>query len=201
MTAASVPRAVSGRLIDATLILTANPQNPAWRLHLQYDLADARPVGLELTDLRGAETLTRHTVPPDTLVVADRGSAHRQALGTLVAQGTAFVVRTNGHNLPLVLANGAHWDWVGWLERCTGALAETQVWLETPTGLRAVRLIAARLPAVPAAQARRRASQASRRQGHTPSRATLIAAEFVLLVTNLPSEVWSAESVSDCVCS
>ncbi|MFQ3610569.1 MAG: IS4 family transposase, partial [Fimbriimonadales bacterium] len=190
-------RAVSVRLIDATVVRTPGSQRTHRRLHLQYDLATGRLVGLELTDQQGRETLTRHTVPPEALLVADRGYAHREALGALMATQTAFVVRTNGHNLPLVTADGKRFDWVGWLQACQDTLTETQVWLETPTGRWAVRWIAYRLPEPKASQARRRAYCASRRQGHTPNQATLVMAGFVVVVTNLPAGAWSAEQIAD----
>lgn len=164
--------AVSVRLIDATVLRTPGTQRTHRRLHVQYDLATCRLVGLELTDMQERETLTRHAVPSNALLVADRGYAHRQALDALMATQTAFVVRTNGHNLPLVTADGKRFDWVGWLRACQDTLAETQVWLETPTGRWAVRWIAYRLPEPKASQARRRAYGASRRQGHTPNQAT-----------------------------
>lgn len=69
------------------------------------------------------------------------------------------------------------------------------MWVVTPEGRSEVRLIAQRLPEDKAEEARRRARRASRKKGHTPSKETLFAAGYVLLVTNLPAVAWPIEQV------
>ena len=188
-------RAVRVRLIDATVISEPASQGIDWRLHARFDLAAFCMTGVEITDVRGGETLERHTISEGEINVADRGYAHRKGLGAVFAALAYIVVRVTWQNLPLETVDGHKWDLIRWLRTQSRYPCETPVWVVTPAGRFEVRLVAQRLPKDRAEEARRRARKASHKKGHTPKKDTLFAAGYILLVTNLPALAWATEQV------
>jgi hypothetical protein len=67
--------------------------------------------------------------------------------------------------------------------------------VETPDGRFALRVVAYPLDPQAAEEARRRARQAAQKKHHNISDSTLLAAGFVLLVTDLPQAQWPIERV------
>lgn len=190
-------RPVRVRLIDASVITRPGSTGTDWRVHLSFDVGAGRVDGFDITDAHGGETLVRHPAAPDEIEVADRGYAHRAGLGSVLARGGQLVVRINGHNLPLETAAGQPLDLRRWLQRLPSAQQQQTrpVWLTTPQGRFALRLVARRLPAAAAAAAARRSAKASRKKGHTPSAMSQLMAHWVVVVTNLPSAAWSPTEV------
>jgi hypothetical protein len=189
-------RAVRVRLIDGSTVSEPGSQGIDWRLHAKYDLESFSLTGVEVTDIRGGETLARHAAEEGEIVVADRGYAHRNGVGVFLAASAYVVVRSNGRNLPLETAGGQKFDVLKWLKAQTSQQpGEVLTWVTTPQGRFDVRLIAQRLPKAKAEEARRRVRRNSRKKGYTPSELSLVGAGFVLLVSNLPESLWSAEEV------
>jgi hypothetical protein len=190
--------AVRLRLLDATAISRPGSQGTDWRVHLSLDLGQDRLAGIELTDAHGAETLARFPVQEDEIRVGDRGYAHASGLGPVLEAQGHIVVRMNWQNLPLEDSAGQRWDVAAWLQGFPAAASEPQeqaLWLPTPQGRFAVRLVACPLPPERAEEARRRARQRARKKKHVVDQRTLLAAGFVLVLTNLPAESWSAAQV------
>jgi IS4 transposase len=189
-------RPVSLRLIDASTVSRPGSRGTDWRLHVRFDLETFSMTGVEVTDAHGGETLTRHPAQAGEINVADRGYAHPKGLGSFLVSLAYVVVRMHWQNLPLETVEGQKFDLLGWLKAETVPHPrETLVWVATPLGRFAVRLIAQHLPLAAAEAARRRLRRASRKKGHTPSQASLYAASYILLVTNLPARSWPAEQV------
>ena len=188
-------RAVRVRLIDASVISEPGSKGTDWRLHARFDLGAFSMTGIEITDANGGETLKRHPSEAGEISVADRGYGHRKGLGAVFAALGYAVVRITWQNLPLETAEGQKFDFTRWLQAQSRHPCETVVWMVTPEGRFAVRLVAQRLPEDKAEEARRRARKASQKKGRTPRKETLFAAGFVLLVTNLPSVTWTTEQV------
>jgi hypothetical protein len=188
-------RAVRVRLIDATVISEPASQGTDWRVHARFDLGTFSMTGVEITDASGGETLARHAMGEGEINVADRGYAHRKGLATVFAALADFVVRITWQNLPLETIDGQPFDPIRWLRAQFHYPCETWVWMKTPTGRVELRLVAQRLPPDRAEEARRRARKASRKKGHTPSKGTLFASGYILLVTNLPAVTWTTEQV------
>jgi hypothetical protein len=189
------------RLRDATVVSRPGSRGTDWRVHLSLDLGRLCVDGVEVTDASGGETLARCPSAPGDIEVADRGYAFAGSLGPPLATGSQVVVRTNWQNLPLWTAAGQRLDIIAWLGCALADPAqetqETVVWLATPQGQFQLRLIAGRLPAEAAEQARRKAYSAARKKGRTPDQRTLLACDFVLLLSSLPSRWWSASNVLD----
>lgn len=190
------PADVCVRLIDATTAQRPGSTGTDWRLHLRFHLAQATIGGVEVTDAHAGETLARHPSHPDEISVADRGYAHRRGIGAIVAEGGQVVVRANWQNLPLQEDAGQLIDLIGWLRQVPSERAgERTARVVTPSGTVPVRVIARRLSQEAADAARRRIRQDAKKHGRIPDRRTLEAAGFLIVVTTLAAEAWSAADV------
>ncbi len=186
------------RIQDATRVVGPGKPGTECRVHLSMDLGQARMDGIEVTDVHGGETLVRFAAQPGEIRLVDRGYAHPRGLGEILASGGQLVVRINWQNLPLQEEDGRRFDIALWLREIQGSSSgaqERSVWLPTPQGRFAVRLLACPLPAEKVEKARRRARQVARQKKHNVDERTLLAAGFVLLVANLPLGSWSTQQV------
>lgn len=180
---------VKVRLRDATVINAPGSRGSTWRLHLKFDLGQHCISGVEVTDAHGGETLARLPIEADEIQIADRGYAFASGIGAVLIQQGHVVVRINWQNLALCTAEGHKFALIDWL-RQLNTPAEQPVWLETAHGRFALRVIASPLAPEDVEAARRRARQAAQKKKHTVSEATLLAAGFLLLVTDLPALRW-----------
>jgi hypothetical protein len=150
----------------------------------------------ELTDAHGGETLSRHASKPGDIIVADTGYAHRAGLAEVFSAGAAAVVRTNWSNLPLCEPTGERFLLSTWLDELgSTGLAEHAARIVTRQASYDVRLIAGRLTQKDADAARKRSRHQARKKKHRIDGRTLKAAAFILLVTSLPADSWSAEQI------
>jgi len=189
-------RAVRLRLVDATIISQPGSSGIDWRVHLSLDLGQMCLDGVELTDVKGGETLVRHPAQPGDILVADRGYAHRRGLGSVLSEGAQAVVRINWQNLPVQELTGESLDIVAWLRQIPqDEPSEKKVLVDTPQGSFEIRLIACHLSEQATNAARRHIRKEARKKGRTPDQRTLDAAGFIILVTSLPQEQWSTEQV------
>ena len=187
------------RLVDATVISEPGSKGTDWRLHLGLDLGEGSLIGAEVTNAHGAETLDRIRTSPGEIRVADRGYAYANGVGPVLAMGARVVVRTNWQNLRLEGETGARLDVTAWLKTAPAddvqVAQEREVWLTTPQGRFGLRLIACPLPPEKAEEARRRTRRAASKKKRNADQRTLLAAGFVLLLTNLPQVAWPAHRV------
>jgi hypothetical protein len=182
------------RLVDASVVVEPGSQGTDWRMHLSLDLGQMCIDAIEVTDGHGGESLARFSAQPGEILVADRIYSVTSSLGPVLAQGSEVVVRANWHNLPLHTATGQRFDLIAWLQNLTDP-AEQTLWVHTPQGQFEVRFIAQPLSPGAADKARRQARKTAAKKGHTLSPKTLLAAGFLLLVTNLPQATWSSQQV------
>lgn len=182
------------RIVDATTVSHPGSQGTDWRIHLSLDLASMGLTGIEVTDARGGESLARFPGRPGEIWLGDRGYAYVRSLAPHLVAGDGLIVRIAWQNLPLEDQPGQRLDLIGWLRQTLAAPSrgpqETAVWLTTPHGCYPLRLVASPLPQEAADRARQRARQAAKKKGRQPDARTLLAAGFVLLLTNLPLAKW-----------
>lgn len=185
---------------DATVISRPGSTGTDWRIHLNLDLARMSIQDVALTDAKGGESLVRFASRADRIVLADRIHAHLNGLKSLLACQASFVVRLTWSNLPLVDEQGQAWHLTDWLASAFRephtVCQEQSVYLrdDEHTG---VRVCAVRLAPEAAAAAVRRARAQAKKNHHTPDERTLLAAQFVIVVTNLPLSLWTTEQVLD----
>lgn len=180
-------------LVDGTVVFSAGPGKPGFRVHALYEPALGRFTDFRVTTERVREAAALTRLAPGRTMVLDRGYARVRNIADVLAAGSDVVTRIGWRSLPLCAADGrTRLDLMG-------VLAADEAVLDRPVrlaGLEApLRLVVARLP--PAAQAaaqrrvRRRASKTCKRMDPRSE----IAAGYLMLVTSLPAERCPAEQV------
>lgn len=203
--AAAAPKASRGRLIriiDATTVPKAGPaarkKSELWRIHSAFDLPHERFGHFELTDQQEGETLDRIPVIKGEIRLADRAYLQPDRMAVVLEAGADFVIRAGWKNARWLDAESRPLDLIAVL-RAAGkrGMIDRPIWIKRKGGGAplALRLIAVRKPVEAAAEARRKARRAAQREGHTISRQTLEAADWVMLVTSLTPEEFTAEDV------
>ena len=182
------------RLQDASAISRPGSKGTDWRLHLTVNLWPLRIDGIEVTDEHTGENLNLFEPRANEIRVADRGYAYASNLGPLLAQEVQVVIRANWHNLRLETADGQRIGVIAWLKKLTGP-GEQTVYLPTPQCRFPLRLLASPLPPEEAQQARERTRKRNGKKGRKVSPESLLAAGFLLVLTNLPSAEWSLAHV------
>lgn len=198
------PQAAKGRLIrilDATTVLKAGRKakrsNKVWRVHGAFDLPAERFGFFELTDESGGERIDRVPVVPGEIRVGDRAYLQPDQLAEVIEAGADVLVRAGWRNARWLDREGEPLDLIAVLRGAaeTGRV-DQPVWIGCKAGKPlALRLIAIRKPPEAAAAARRQARQQARKGGHAISAGTLVAADWVILVTSLCSNAFPYEDV------
>jgi hypothetical protein len=202
--AAAAPEAGRGRLIrivDATTVPKAGPaarkKNELWRIHSAFDLPHERFGHFELTDQREGETLDRIPVIKGEIRLADRAYLQPDRMAVVLEDGADFVIRAGWKSARWLDAEGRPFDLIAELRKATArGLIDRPIWIKRKGGEPlALRLVAVKKPPEAAAEARRKARRAAQREGHTISKRTLEAADWVILVTSLTPEEFTTEDV------
>lgn len=181
------------RLLDATSINRPGKKQMDLRLHVGVDLATQRIDSVELTDIKGGESLERFELRPTEIVVGDRGYAHRSGLMHVVRSDAFFIVRIPWNNVPLEDVSGGRFDIPAALETIDDGVATAfAVQFRSPSG-EAVpcRLVAVRKSEPAAERARSKAAAERRKHGAIDMR-TLQTAGYVFVLTNVPEEITPA---------
>ena len=191
------------RLLDATNVPKAGrgarTGNGLWRLHCAFDLPSESFSFFELTDETGAERLDRVPVVKGEIRMGDRGYLNADAMAAVCEAGADIIIRAGWKSARWLDADGQKFDLVAALQAAgTAAVLDQPVWLWRKTAMPlALRLVALRKPPAAAAESRAKARRAAQREGNAISGATLAAAEWVLLVTSLAPEEFSAQAIGD----
>jgi DDE family transposase len=192
----ALPLGVRLLALDASEI-SAPAERGTWRLHALMDVVSLQLVGLQLTDLKTGETLCNFSFEQGEVVLTDRGYSHRRGVAHVLDSGGQVITRYNPHHIPLQDARGQALDVAARLADCErGETRTLEGFFSAPDSKRhRVWVHAYRLPEQAAADARRRCRRAGVRGKYTPKEKTLFLAEFVLVLTSIPPEVLSAETV------
>jgi hypothetical protein len=201
--AARVPPASRGRLIrilDATAVPKAGAPakrgNGVWRIHSAFDLPSERFGAFELSDEKGSERLDRIPVMPGEIRIADRAYLHPDHLAAVIAAGGDLVVRAGWKSARWLASEGTPLDVPGELTKAAAGLIDRPILLARKgSPALALRLVAVRKSEKAAAAARRQARRAAQKGGHQVSQATLIAADWVILITSLAPQDWAITDV------
>ena len=186
------------RIVDGTRL--TGPGGRVMRLHLAYDLPEGRISHSVLTDLSGAEKLTRTPVRPGEIRLGDRGYPRPDDLATIRAGGADVIVRLTWNSLSLAHPDGRPFAWMPLFEASAAhgqadaavlvEKARDPEWSPLP-----MRLVVIRKPPEAAAQSRERARRASAKNQHRTDPRTLAAADHVLLLTSLPHDLYPPERI------
>ena len=185
------------KIVDATCITRAGKRATDQRLHLGVDVGSNRIASVELTDVKGTETLERFSVTPNEIIIADRGYGTRAGMSYVARQGAFYVVRFPWTAVPLETSAGEPFSLLDALRTLPEAEAgEFAVRFEAPDGTRVdARLVAIRKSEPAAARAREQALRQRTKKGVAAVKLhTLELAGYFFVLTNLPREI-SSESV------
>lgn len=199
VTAPPVPLPQRGRrvrLVDATRLAQTGGTGDDWRTHTAYALITGHLAEILVTDQTGGEHLDHVTLLAGASVVADGGYGYRRHGAAAQRHDADVILRIHPATFPVTDVRGTPIAVIAWLR--TPRLGDTRqrrayCWYGNQRY--AVRLVAQRLPAPAARAARRRKWVQARKKGRTITRATLIRAGWVLLVTTLPATAWPAADV------
>jgi hypothetical protein len=187
---ASAGLGLSIRLVDATGVSQPGSKGTDWRVHLGLDLAHQRISHVELTDAKGGETLLRHPVRPDEVLVADRGYAQREGVAWVLDQQGHVLVRINCHNFPLETRDGQPFDILKHLETLApGELGDWDVQFRAHNQVYPLRLVAVRKTKPAAQHEQERIRREASRKGRRPDERSLRAAHFCFAITDLETQV------------
>jgi hypothetical protein len=182
------------RVIDATTINIPGSKGIDWRLHLSFDLGNLCSDGVEITDRYGGESLARFEAQSNEIWVADGAYPFASGMAPMLHTGAGLIVRINWRNVPVRGLDGQRFEIIPWLKTLS-TLSEKLIWMNTPQGWFQFRLIASPIPPDKIEEARRRARLRHQRKKRPLNENTLLAAGFVLLLTNLSAETWPGQLV------
>jgi hypothetical protein len=189
------------RVIDATTVLkagaAAKTKNGLWRIHSAFDLPSERFGHFELTDEHGGERLDRIPVIKNEIRLADRAYMQPDQIAPLLEAGADIVVRAGWKNARWLDANGAAVDIIETFKKAAECgVIDQPIWIGRKSGpALAMRLVAIRKSPEAAQAARNKAKREAQKGRHNITESTLIAAEWVILVTSLPTEKFSTEDI------
>jgi IS4 transposase len=200
----AAPKVSRGRLIriiDATAVpkagVAARMQNKLWRIHSAFDLPAERFGFFELTDQQGGETLDRIPVVKGEIRIGDRAYLQADRMAAVLDGGADILVRAGWKNARWLDADGEPVDLLAAFRKAAArGLIDRPIFIarkgEPPLALR---LIAVKKTAHAAEAARRKARREAQKGRHQISQGTLIAAEWVILVTSLTPKAFSTDDV------
>jgi hypothetical protein len=189
------------RLADGTCISKPGSRGTDWRVHGVFELGGGGFSHLELTDGKGAESMSRGAPVAGEVRIADRYYSRAAPLHRFrqdSAQGADFIVRVRWSGFRLTEPAGKAFDLIEHLSALpqTPAVHEVEVHasVKDDTTL-PLRLIILRKSAAATEVTRKKLlAEASRKQKQLDPR-SLIAAEFLILATSLPQAGFLAEDV------
>ena len=182
-------------LVDASCLHQPGGTGDDWRLHLAYDFLAGRMAQVHVTDRGGGERLDRYAWQADDVIVADNGYGYRRSVAVAVQQQAEVIVRIHPATFPLETTAGTPFNVLRWLRHRGGPAREWQGWCRWEGRRYAVRLVAAKLDPAAAQRAQRRRRRKAQKAGRTITASTLAVAGWLLLITTLAAETWSAADV------
>lgn len=201
--AARVPKLGRGRLIrliDASSVPKAGSAarrgNGLWRIHSAFELPDERFGQIVLTDEHEAEQLDRIPVVVGEIRIADRVHLQADRIAKVLADGGDVVIRVAWKNARWQQRNGEPFDLIAALGEASTERIDVAIWMGRRGGpALPLRLIAVRKSAAAAEQSRRMARRQGQKDGYQPSKQTLAAAEWFIVVTSLRAAEFSTDDV------
>lgn len=202
---AATPVAAQGRLIrciDATTLsgpsLAAKAAGGLWRLHCIYDVQREGFSAFELTDERGGETLDRIAVIPGEIRLGDRAYLQPDRMARVIAAGADILIRARWAKVRWLDADGRALDLISLLRGEAGNVIDRKISIGRNDGAPLpLRLVARRKTPEAAAKACVKARQDAKRKGRQLQPETLVAAEWIILVTTLGAAAFTTDDVLD----
>ena len=191
------------RLVDATAVAKAGRDDReyggVWRVHSVFDLANERFTDFELTDEKKGEVIDRADVVAGEIRVGDRAYLQPDRVAKVLAAGADIVVRAKWNGARWLDVDGNCVDLVALLKTARGkGLMDRPIFIKgSAKEPMKLRLVAIRKPK----QARELTIEKIRRRARDMGRKlmpeTLVAAEWVIIVTSLDRNEYPLAAISD----
>jgi hypothetical protein len=182
------------RAIDATDIQEPGSTGSAWRMHYSLAVPELVCDHYEVTDQHGGESLGRFEFKKDELILADRGYSRAPGAAQVLNSGAALLMRWHTTSLPLQDREGKAFDPLPPLRGLPKRGArEWKVRFFHQGKVYRLRLCAIRKNRVATERARRQAQAKAKADGGQIREATLELAQYILVLTSLPSEFSSSQ--------
>jgi hypothetical protein len=164
------------RIIDATIVKELGATGSSWRIHYSLRLPDLYCDHFELTSSEGGESFKRWQAAANEVLLADRAYSHREAVGALI------------DNRPF--------ESLGQLRTLrVGQVGEWNLHFSIGQRIWPIRLCAIRKNQLAAEKAKRKARRKAQRDQVQIQSQTLEFSEYILVLTNLEPEHWTAAQI------
>jgi len=184
------------RAVDATTIQEPGATGTSWRVHYSITLPGAECDFYELTDVKGGESYKRFPVSKGDLILADRGYSNRAGVAHVIRLEGDVLVRLNSTSFPLLVRDGQAFDVLEALRNLEGHTpGEWPVSFKYENETFEARLCAIRKSMESAELAKRRLVERARRKGSQTRPETTEYAEYVVVLTTLPSDSYSVSQI------
>lgn len=189
------------RLVDATSVAKAGRDAREscgrWRIHSVFDLASERFTAFDLTDESEGEVIDRAEVVAGEIRVGDRAYLQPDRIAKLLDRGADIVVRAAWNNARWLDEEGSRVDLIALLKKARGkGLIDRPIWVGAAKEPIALRLVAIRKPK----EARDCSIEKLKRHARDKCRnlkpETLVAAEWVIIVTSLNRDEYPLSAIS-----
>ena len=182
-------------LVDASMLGQVGQSGDAWRLHLAFDLIAGRVGQVHLTDRSTGERLDHYALLPGDLVLLDAGYGYRSTLLTAQRMAADVLCPFTPATCPLQSSGGHALDVVAWLKQDGLAIRSRTAWWCYAGRRGQVRIIAKRRTEQERQAAERRLLRKARQHGRAVSAVAMFLCGWLLLLTSLPSDSWSADEL------
>lgn len=189
------------RLVDGTTVakkgLKEQTEGGVWRVHAVFDLPSERFSEFELTDETVGEQLDRAGVVAGEIRIGDRCYLQPERIAKVLSAGGDVIVRARWNGVRWLAADGTDVDVITMLKAARGrGIIDQPIWIAgARTAPLALRLVAIRRPKEARDQAIAKARRKAQKNGSTIMSQTLIAAEWMMLVTSLSKENFSLQDI------
>jgi len=190
------------RLVDATSVAkagrAARNSGGRWRIHSVFDLASERFTAFELTDESEGEVIDWADVIRGEIRLGDRAYLQPDRIAKVLNRGADIVVRAGWNNARWLDSKANRLDLIGLLKKSRGkGVIDRPVWIKgSAKEPLALRLVAIRKPKQARDLSIEKLKRHARDKGRNLRPETLIAAEWVILVTSLDREEYPLPAVS-----
>ena len=182
-------------VVDGSTVQAPGAKGISNRLHIMVDLVKLDVLFVEHTDAHTGESLNNYPFREGDLAVADRGYPHPEAIISLSERGVNVVVRYNPNGMILYDDSMNKININSILDEANGNACCTPVRVGHKGKYSEGYLHAIPMPPDQAAQAKRRAKQASKKKGYTLKADTLRFAGWVFIFTTLSSAILNTKSI------
>lgn len=190
------------RLVDATSVAKAGREaresGGRWRVHSVFDLASERFVAFELTDESEAEVIDRADVVPGEIRVGDRAYLQPDRIAKVLDAGADVVVRAGWNNARWLDVEENRLDLITLLKKARGkGLIDRPIWIKGSAKKPiALRLVAIRKPKEARDLSIEKLKRHARDKGRNLRPETLVAAEWVIIITSLARDEYPLSAIS-----